>query len=146
MPTTIDLRKPLLVLLSILCLAACDRGVVEAPPTAGAPAEQFGAAVLAVLPPNVSPEMLEHGRELYATCSVCHGEDGVGTQLGPPFQGGSWIHINGEIHEIEQVIRSGVPNPAAYPVPMPVMGGGSFDDQEIQALATYVYVLSRESS
>lgn len=142
------LISPGKVMAALVCIAAmtgCDRGTNDAAAPATAPAERFSAAVLAVLPASVSPETLERGRELYRACSVCHGDEGRGTQLGPPLRDGRWIHIAGELPEIEQVIRSGVPQPVQYPVPMPVQGGGRFDDDEIRALATYVYAISRDS-
>lgn len=107
------------------------------PPVAGIP-----DSVLAALPPDVSMETLREGREHYAPCLVCHGVEAEGTQLGPPFRSGSWIHSDGTIEGIERVIRSGVDNPRSYPVPMPAMGGGEFDEEALRSLATYVYALS----
>jgi mono/diheme cytochrome c family protein len=133
-------------LVVLVAVVGCDRGTGDETSTGGVPAEEFSAAILAVLPSNVSPATLRRGRELYRACSVCHGEDGGGTQLGPPLRDGGWIHISGEIEEIEEVIRTGIRNPIAYPVPMPVLGGGNFDDDEIRAIAAYVFALSQETN
>ena len=94
------------------------------------------------LPPNTSAEMLEEGRELYLVCAPCHGAEGVGTQLGPPLHDPEWIGISGDFEEIQRVIRDGVPAPQEYPIPMPRGGGGNFDDNQIRAISTYVYVMS----
>jgi mono/diheme cytochrome c family protein len=99
-------------------------------------------SVIAALPPGTSIETLREGRDGFAPCLVCHGAEGEGTQLGPPFRSGAWVHSDGTIDGIANVIRAGVPRPRDYPVPMPEMGGGDFDDEELRALATYVYALS----
>jgi mono/diheme cytochrome c family protein len=104
--------------------------------------EEFPAALIAALPDGVTPDMLREGRKQYGVCAVCHGAEAEGTQLGPPFRGAQWMHSDGTVDGIEQVVRSGVEQPRDYPVPMPPMGGGAFDDDQIRALATYVYALS----
>jgi mono/diheme cytochrome c family protein len=107
------------------------------PPVAG-----ISDSVLAALPPGASMETLREGRDHYAPCLVCHGAEAEGTQLGPPFRPGAWVHSDGTIEGIERVIRSGIDNPRDYPVPMPAMGGGDFDEEALRSLATYVYALS----
>lgn len=94
------------------------------------------------LPPGVSAEEVERGRELFLPCAVCHGLDGRGNQLGPSLRDSAWIHITGSLQEIEQLIRQGVPEPEQYPVPMVPLGGGDFDAAELRAVASYVYAIS----
>src|SRR5690606_36033392 len=102
-----------------------------------------GVAAVETLPPGVSAGQVEQGRELFVTCAVCHGLDAGGTQLGPSLRDAEWIHITGTLDEIEGVIRSGVPSPRTYPVPMAEMGGAGLDDEQLRAVASYVYAISR---
>ncbi|MDR0788032.1 MAG: cytochrome c [Gemmatimonadota bacterium] len=119
-----------------------ELGVDLLPPVEGIP-----ESVLARLPEGASMETLRTGRDQYGPCLVCHGPEAEGTQLGPEFRTSGWVHSDGTIEGIETVIRSGVARPQHFPVPMPAMGGGAFDEEHLRALATYVYALSiaRES-
>jgi mono/diheme cytochrome c family protein len=108
-------------------------------------AAEIDAALAASLPPGATPDMAEAGRELFLPCAVCHGLDGRGNQLGPSLRDTQWTHISGTLEEIERVIRDGVPQPRDYPVPMAPMGGGEFDGDELRAVATYVYAISRSA-
>lgn len=134
-----------LLALSIVALAGCDRGGSEAPPAeqVAEQVESVDPEVLRALPPGVSVETVEQGRELFVTCSVCHGLDARGTQLGPSLRDSTWIHITGTQEEIIAITRTGVPTPKEHPAPMPVMGGGRYTDQELQSLATYIIALGR---
>lgn len=95
------------------------------------------------LPAGASLDAAEQGRELFAVCATCHGFEGEGTQLGPSLRDTVWIQPGRELPQIEQVIRDGVAAPAEFPVPMPPHGGGRFTDEQIRAVATYVYLLSQ---
>jgi mono/diheme cytochrome c family protein len=94
-------------------------------------------------PANVTQAMVEDGQQLYNTiCQACHGPGGAGTAAGPALQDQQWLHITGTYDEIVNVIRVGVPNPREFPAPMPPMGGGSFNDEQLRALGAYVLALS----
>lgn len=95
------------------------------------------------IPPGVTEEQVDLGRELYLPCAVCHGLDGEGNSLGPSLRDGEWIHITGSLAEIESIILSGVPQPREYPVPMVPMGGGDYDAEELRAVAAYVFAISQ---
>lgn len=128
-------------------LAGCERGGGRA--DAGAEADTavqptaLDPALASRLPPGVSFQMAEQGRSLFTVCSVCHGRDGGGTQLGPSLRDQEWLHGEGTMEQIVEVVRNGVSEPVEYPVPMPVMGGGDFTDEQLQALAAYVYLLGQ---
>jgi mono/diheme cytochrome c family protein len=97
-------------------------------------------------PAGVSAEMAEEGQQLYGTvCSACHGAGGVGGAVAPPLNDGDWLNISGEYDDIVGIIHSGVANPVEYPGVMPALGGGNFDDQQVRAIASYVYALSHQS-
>jgi mono/diheme cytochrome c family protein len=131
----------------LICLLGGILGGCDGPGMASEDESVDSAAVavstVANLPPGVSAEAAEEGRELFLPCAVCHGLDGRGNQLGPSLRDSEWRRISGSLEEIEAVIRSGIPAPSTYPIPMVPMGGGDFDDEELRAVASYVYAISR---
>lgn len=97
------------------------------------------------LPAGVTQAMVDQGQDLFGTvCAGCHGPAGAGTSTCPDLTDAEWINITGAYPEIVTVITNGVPTPREHPAPMPAMGGGSFDDAQVRALAAYVYALSRQ--
>lgn len=115
-----------------------DPDSLEAAPTV----ESFDPEIAARLPEGRTVEMASEGRELFVVCATCHGLDAGGTQLAPSLRDGEWIHGSGEIGDIERIIREGVPEPEEFPIPMPPGGGGEFDQEQVQALAAFVYAIS----
>jgi mono/diheme cytochrome c family protein len=149
------MRKTLslsLVLLLAATTAACPGDdapatrdqPAAAPATGDAPAAPaIGTATAAQLPPGVTAQMISQGQQLYGTvCVACHGAGGVGGPLGPALNDQNWIHITGEYEEILNITRTGVAQPREYPAPMPPMGGGNFNDEQLRAIAAYVYNIS----
>ncbi len=95
------------------------------------------------LPPGVTLEMVQEGQRHYGTvCVACHGAAGRGSPVGPELNDQSWIHIQGEFDQIVQIITTGVQQPRQYPGAMPPRGGGPFSDEEVRAIAAYVYAIS----
>lgn len=135
-------RVPLLVMPLLAMIAGCqeDDGTIAVedalPPSSAVAAAPW-------IPPGVTEEQVEQGRELFLPCAVCHGLDGTGNPLGPSLRDGEWTHISGSLQEIESIVRTGVPQPRDYPVPMVPMGGGDYDAEELRAVAAYVYAISR---
>lgn len=123
---------------------SADARSAEAPSTEAQPAASpADPQALADLPPGVTAEMVNEGQRLFGTvCVACHGPAGTGTQLAPALNNQDWIHINGEYEEILEITRSGVMQPQEHPTPMPPMGGGNFDDEQLRAIAAYVYNIS----
>lgn len=101
------------------------------------------AELLAGMPEGTTTELMSMGRTAFVVCTVCHGVDAEGTQLGPSLRDTAWIHIPADIDSIARLVRTGVERPKEFPIPMPVMGGGDFDEAELKAVASYVYALSR---
>lgn len=96
-------------------------------------------------PAGVTQEMVDAGAQQFGTvCAACHGAGGVGTAAGPSLSDGGWLHISGSFEEIVQVIQSGVPNPIESPAPMPPLGGGNFNEEQVRQLAAYVFALSHQ--
>ncbi len=102
------------------------------------------------LPPNVTPSTIERGRQLFegsGNCWACHGEDAKGARgVGPNLTDDEWWHIDGSYEAIVRRIISGVPADSArnvFGAAMPPRGGSSLSSEDIQAVAAYVWSLSR---
>jgi glucose/arabinose dehydrogenase/mono/diheme cytochrome c family protein len=110
--------------------------------------EHANAAALLPIPAGSSRHMVElgddvfHGRTGGAGCIGCHGSDAAGTPLGPPLLGHRWIWSDGSYRSIEKIIREGVPQPKQYRAPMPPLGGAQLTDEQLSAVAAYVWGLS----
>jgi glucose/arabinose dehydrogenase/mono/diheme cytochrome c family protein len=123
---------------------------------AAAPPERVhadaGAAIAAAatlpVPEGSSRRMVElgddvfHGRAGGAGCAGCHGSDASGTPLGPPLLGHRMMWSDGSYASIERITREGVPQPKQYRGPMPPMGGAPLTDEQLSAVAAYVWGLS----
>jgi mono/diheme cytochrome c family protein len=132
-----------------IATAGCGRGADDED---GAGAEvkdtavaKLDPALAAHLPPGATMEMAENGRKLFITCSVCHGLDADGTQLGPSLRDDEWVDIDGTPEQIQRVIVEGVPEPKRLATPMPPLGGGHFDADQIRDLTAYVYAISHST-
>ena len=101
----------------------------------------------APLPAGVTAAMVAEGRKQFGTtCVVCHGPDARGTQLGPSLRDGAWLNVSGDFQEILRLVHDGVPEPKAHPVPMPPRGGGPFTEEQLRAVAAYVFSMSQGKS
>lgn len=101
------------------------------------------------LPEGVTPARIAEGGKLFkgpGICFACHGPEGKGA-TGPDLTDTLWIHSRGTFSEIVQQIVKGVPqNQAKSGVMMPPRGGGQLNDEQIKAVAAYVWSLSHLSS
>ncbi|MCH7826014.1 MAG: cytochrome c [Acidobacteria bacterium] len=97
----------------------------------------------------ITEEMLRQGATLLAegTCSRCHARDGSGTNLGPDLADDEWLHGDGSLEAIRATIVSGVPRDQikdpSRRQPMEPMGRMMIDDDQLDALAAFVWSLSR---
>ena len=55
--------------------------------------------------------------------------------------GPKWLWSDGSAAGLEQTIRTGVMQPKQYRDPMPPMGGGQLSDEQLKAVAAYVWAL-----
>ena len=122
--------------------------MAAAGPPEGEHANAGAAAALLPVPAGSSRHMVElgddvfHGRTGGAGCTGCHGTDASGTPLGPPLLGHRWIWGDGSYQSIEKIVREGVPQPKQYRAPMPPLGGAQLTDEQLSAVAAYVWGLS----
>lgn len=77
-------------------------------------------------------------------CWACHGHGGKGTDVAPKLADNpKWINIDGSLDAIKGIITNGVPKPKKHAGAMPPMGGAQLTPEQIDALAAYVYSLSK---
>jgi len=132
--------------------AACGGGEqqqAEAAPQTPAPeatAAQPAAMPAGELPAGVTPAMVEEGQTLYhgaGICYTCHGQNGVGvTGLGPALGDAEWLHSDGSYDAIvAQILKGVAAGESKSGVAMPAKGGSAITDDQVKAVAAYVYSL-----
>jgi cbb3-type cytochrome c oxidase subunit III len=98
-------------------------------------------------PPDMSDSTLARGRSLFlgsANCQECHGPDGMGTDLGPSLVDSAWLHGTGSYEMIVRLVTHGVTRrESTTGSPMPMRGWAPLDNDQLVAVATYVWSLSR---
>ena len=99
------------------------------------------------LPEGVTAEMVAEGETIYAgagICSSCHGADGAGVpNLGADLTDDEWLHSDGSYQGVVDGIMVGVTaQESSSGVPMPAKGGTNITDEQVQAVAAYVWTLS----
>ena len=121
--------------------ATSDTAETPAPATTPAPTPPAGA-VAGTPPAGATAEMVTAGQQTFSTiCAACHGPDAKGTQLAPNLTDAEWINIDGTYAAMQNLVKTGVPTPKQFPSPMPPMGGGNLSDDQIKAVAAYVWSL-----
>ncbi|HUR95902.1 MAG TPA: c-type cytochrome [Gemmatimonadales bacterium] len=85
-----------------------------------------------------------HGQVGGGTCTACHGQDAKGTAVAPDLTDQQWLNGDGSYAFIVKTITNGVPQPKQHPAPMPPKGGSAIDDQQVKAVAAYVFSLSHK--
>jgi glucose/arabinose dehydrogenase/mono/diheme cytochrome c family protein len=107
-----------------------------------------GAEANAKVPEGATRAMVVLGAQIYrgqvggAACTGCHGENAEGSPLGPPLLGKKWLWSDGSFAGITKTINDGVAQPKEYRSPMPAKGGAQLTDEQIKAVAAYVWSLS----
>ena len=114
-----------------------------------------GAAAAAVGAPatdTITPAMIALGERVFqgraggAICTTCHGKDAKGLAgLGPDLTDGTWLHGDGSVKFLQDIIRTGVMQPKQGAAVMPPYGGVPLDAGQLAAVAAYVYSLSHQA-
>lgn len=131
------------------------QGKADAPLTAAKPVVYQASAAATggeggSLPPGVTAQQVALGKRIYhgleraGTCAGCHGADGAGSTIGPALTGGKWLWTDGSLPSLAKVIADGVAQPKEYPGGMPAKGGADLSPADVQAVAAYVWTLSRK--
>ena len=104
-------------------------------------------AAAQAIPQGATKEMVAKGTEIYhkqGLCYACHGQDGKGL-VGPNLTDDVWLHSKGTFEDIVKQVTTGVTKEQSKSgVPMPAKGGSSISDDDVKAVAAYVYSLSHK--
>jgi mono/diheme cytochrome c family protein len=100
------------------------------------------------LPEGVTAAMIEEGEGIYngaGICMSCHGATGEGIpNLGADLTDDEWLHVDGSYEQIVENIMTGVTaQESSSGVPMPAKGGTAITDDQVKAVAAYVWTLSK---
>jgi mono/diheme cytochrome c family protein len=102
------------------------------------------AAQAAAAPAAVTPAAIAKGDTIFhktGLCYACHGSNAEGT-VGPNLTDAEWLHGDGSYDMIVAIVTSGVPvDKAKKGIAMPPKGGSSITEEEVKAVAAYVYSL-----
>ncbi len=114
-------------------------------PAAG---QQMGGQQQVELPEGVTMEMVSQGKQLFAgagLCNVCHGPEGKGVPgLGADLTDKEWVHSDGSFDGIAESIMVGVDaSKSTTGTAMPAKGGSGITDEQVKAVAAYVYTLGK---
>src|SRR5512138_1880357 len=98
-------------------------------------------------PAGVTPAAIAQGDTLFhgaGNCYACHGANAQGA-VGPNLTDAEWIHSDGSYDAIVKQIVEGVTKEQSKSgIPMPPKGGSSITDDQVKAVAAYVYSLSHK--
>jgi len=104
-------------------------------------------SAVAQAPAAVTPAAIALGDSLFhskANCYACHGANAQGA-VGPNLTDAEWIHSDGSYDAIVKQITTGVTaEESKSKIPMPPKGGSQITDDEVKAVAAYVYSFSHK--
>ena len=107
-----------------------------------------GRPAVAQAPAAATPAEIAQGDSIFhgaGNCYACHGANAQGA-VGPSLADAEWIHSDGSYDAIVKQITTGVPqNESKSGIPMPPKGGSTITDDQIKAVAAYVYSLSHKA-
>ena len=99
-------------------------------------------------PAGVTAAAVAQGDSIFhskGNCYACHGANAQGA-VGPNLTDAEWIHSDGSYDAIVKQVTMGVAKEESKSgIPMPAKGGSSITDDEVKAVAAYVYSLSHKS-
>jgi cbb3-type cytochrome c oxidase subunit III len=98
-------------------------------------------------PAGVTPAAIAKGDTIFhkaGLCYACHGSNAEGT-VGPNLTDAEWLHGDGSFDMIVATVTSGIPaEKAKKGIPMPPKGGSTISDEDVKAVAAYVYSLGHK--
>lgn len=130
----------------VLAIAACSRSAPSTAASSSAPAP----AAKPAMPPGVTAAMIASGDSIFnnRSCKNCHLVGGVGGPRGPNLTDAQWVHIDGSYDAIVKLVTTGFTKPEQvdkqYQFSMNPRGGVNLSDDQIRAVAAYVYSLSHK--
>ena len=98
-------------------------------------------------PAGVTPAAIAKGDTIFhktGLCYACHGSNAEGA-VGPNLTDAEWLQGDGSYAMIVATVTSGVPaDKAKKGIAMPPKGGSSIGEEDVKAVAAYVYSLSHK--
>jgi len=95
----------------------------------------------------ITPELIAQGDKIFhgpGNCYACHGTNAQGS-VGPNLTDAEWIHSKGTYEDIVAQVMKGVPKEESKSgIVMPPRGGSTISDDDVKAVAAYVYSLSHK--
>jgi len=111
-----------------------------------APPSPVRAQAADSLPPGVTAAMITNGKKLFGgagLCMACHGPQGKGL-TGPDLTDATWLHHDGSYDALVKQITEGIDEKASKTgQTMPAKGGSSISDDDVRAVAAYVWTLRK---
>jgi len=103
----------------------------------------------AVAAQDVATETVDEGASLFkglGLCHACHGPEAKGIpNLGANLTDDEWLHSDGSLEGVLETIKQGVTgDKSSTGTLMPPKGGSSLSDEQLTAVATYVWSLSNK--
>jgi mono/diheme cytochrome c family protein len=90
--------------------------------------------------------MVEKGKKVFTgngLCLACHGMTGTGG-IGPNLADTAWVHHDGSYAALVKQITEGIDEKISKSGQiMPPRGGSGISDEDVRAVAAYVWTLSR---
>jgi mono/diheme cytochrome c family protein len=100
------------------------------------------------LPEGVTAEMVAKGKKIFGgpgLCMACHGPQGKGL-TGPDLTDSTWLHFDGSYQAIVKIVLGGIDDKQSKTgVIMPPKGGSGISDDDVKAVAAYVWSLRKRS-
>ena len=135
-----------LAALTILVLSAVVPGAAQSTPEKSSTPSSAPANAPAPTG-TMTPELIAQGDKIYngpGNCYACHGSNAQGS-VGPNLTDSEWIHSKGTFEEIVAQVNGGVSQEESKSgIPMPPKGGATLSDDEVKAVAAYVYSLGHK--
>lgn len=136
--------------LSIACAGGGDQQGADtgAGATPGGTQGQPGGAAGDFNEQSITPQMIALGDSIFrgqaanGICYTCHGPDANGTALAPSLRDSAWLNTDGSLGGIANTVRTGVLQPKQFPAPMPAQGPPVLSEEQVRAVASYVYSLT----
>lgn len=157
-PTAVSTRTAIWVMMAVVALAAITTAGLNrsahatATPAMSSTVPARAPSVAVAGTDTITPAMIAlgerifHGKAAGAICATCHGQDARGLEgLGPDLTDGTWLHGDGSVKFLENIIRTGVTQPKQGAAVMPPYGGVPLNAGQLSAVAAYVYSLSHKA-
>jgi mono/diheme cytochrome c family protein len=131
----------------VLVLAAAGAGSAAAQSSDKASTPKDTSSKAAAGGAAITPELIAQGDKIFhgpGNCYACHGTNAQGS-VGPNLTDAEWIHSKGTYEDIVAQVMKGVPKEESKSgIVMPPRGGSTISDDDVKAVAAYVYSLSHK--